>query len=180
MFSLRNQHDFYNPNLTITNYFEAVVNELDIKAETILAELSSSAAVAEPDTHSKKENVNRVRDSFIAELRTIETENLDRLRAERLANPEKKITHNVKAEHLFKKFSFLIDKSCFPLDTGNSSFLKDKKFDLGLLVLTNEFIEPDEINDLKKLLNLSLENKSLLNYFFEINSELKNVIYSMK
>jgi hypothetical protein len=175
MFSLRSQHDYYNPNLAITNYFETVVNELDIKTETILAELSA-ASTTELDCCSKKDNVNRIRELFIAELRRIEKDNLSLLKIEKAAESDE-ITNQWRPDQFFRNFSFLIDKSCFQLDPNDSSFLQEKKFELGVLILTNEFIEPDEINDLKKFLKLSLENKSLLSYFFEVNSDIKNVSF---
>ena len=60
---------------------------------------------------------------------------------------------------------------------------KEAKFDLGVLVITNEFIQPDEICDLKRILKLNLENhKSLLDKFFELNleAEAKSVCVSFQ
>jgi hypothetical protein len=180
MFSPLNNQNYYfhNPNLTVTNYFEGVVNELDLKAETLLAELSTTVFTTEAEHSSlgaKKQNVNSIRDVFITEIRKIEKENLDRLKL-LYQQQQSESMANYKPERIFKKFCFLIDKSCFQLElVANNSFLKNKKFELGILIMTSEFIEADEINDLKKVLRLSLENKSLLSYFFEMNSETKNV-----
>ena len=177
MFPLQCSNEYYlNPNLTITSHFDAVINELDIETETLLADLAQSTAQNTFDLASiqvKQDNINKLREKFISEIKRIEKVNLDN---QILLNE-----NPTSANQLFKEFCFFIDKNCLQLDEMKN--FKEAKFDLGVLVITNEFIQPDEICDLKRILKLNLENhKSLLDKFFELNleAEAKSVCVSFQ
>ena len=64
MFPLQCSNEYYlNPNLTITSHFDAVINELDIETETLLADLAQSTAQNTFDLASiqvKQDNINKL------------------------------------------------------------------------------------------------------------------------
>lgn len=165
MTSHHNEYYSNNPNLYVVNYFEAIVNEVDLKCETTLADLEAKSL---PDDETRQ-TVNEIRENFIDEIKRLERRSLDRLRRENICSSE-----FIRAEHIFNSgFCFLVDKSFWNEEA--QSIVKDKQFELGVLVVANEYIELDEIGDLKKLWSLGVDDKTVLTYFFEIGPEIKTV-----
>jgi hypothetical protein len=163
--------DRFGSKLTIINYFDSLINQIDIKTEIELAQLLFSDQDDSQIINKAKEsqeNVNKIRERFLHEIKNIENFNLQHF-------------HNNEDNNLFRKFCFLIDKSCFKLSEahGSNSLLDDKKFVLGILIITNEYVDLDELNDFKKLLQLNFDNKHLLGNFFEIGPDVKTVSFSI-
>ena len=123
-----NQEKRIDNVLSITSYFESVINSIDLKAETSFIQLKLN--------NQQKNSINKLRQDYIDEIKRIQDSNLKALQ-----NTEKDQCE-IDNEHdqLFKSYCFIID------DYRDLSF--SHKI-LGLLVVTEWYLTAEEINSLK-------------------------------
>jgi hypothetical protein len=110
--------------MQIVDYFDSLINQIDLKAEQLLIEL--------PSDH---EFINSKRAEFIHEIKQIEAYNLNNLNEN---------------EPVFKKFAFIIDQN--ELGTYADLSQIDSKF--GYLVKMDRFITPGSLECFREALKM--------------------------
>jgi hypothetical protein len=136
--------------LKIVDYFDSVINKLDLKVEKIL---SSKACDVE-----QRNVLNTRRDLFISHIKECELFNLQTL--ERIKNLEE-LDENSPNLKIFVQFCFLIDE--------NISQNKEE-LGLGFLVITDRFLTNEQLDKYKGLFKFKHDMSSLefLNPYFNI------------
>jgi hypothetical protein len=136
--------------LQVVDYFDSLVNEVDLKAEQSLAESI--------DDREKSELISRKRALFLQELKEMETLNLRHL---------EKLEPAADEDDIFKVFCFFIDKTDMEMSHVRSEI--DAVFGY-LLVLEDEHMSKERLARFRKY--LKFYNKSTLNSFDYFNLRL--------
>ena len=148
--------------LRIVDYFESLVNQIDLKAETLIIDLR----------YEKEESlINEKRKQFIDEIKQIEDfnlRNLNNLNVENLSL----LSEEEANDKVFAKFCFIVYKSC--MEFSNLSQIDST---LGFLILLEKYIRKDKLQRYKELLKLSCRTKLHFSSNFFNSKYNKPVIY---
>jgi hypothetical protein len=155
--------------LEVSENSDILINQIDIKAETLLLELAIN--------DSQRDAIDKKRCLFIDEIKNIERENLNHL------NSVKPKSEKMKKSDMYSKFCFIIDThdmdlpKLFGLDRIDAAF--------GYLVIIDSFLTSDELGLYRQLLkfanspgNIGYEN-TLLNIIEKEASANMEVKYSL-
>ena len=164
----------------IRDYFNQLINDISLRSITIL----------EFDILDQKQNIyiKEIERSFVETLKEIEALNV-KAYLEKCTKKEVMLISD-----LFEKFCFLIENYYLPSDIEAINLDQDdeggkkkietiiNKFDLGVLIITDEFISSQDIYDFKMTISLNMDNKHLLSHFFYIDPSyfIKVFFFSIK
>jgi hypothetical protein len=134
--------------LRVADYFDSLVNEIDLKAETLLAE----------DLGRDETLINTKREVFINEIKQLQEVNLNNLDL------------NESEDLTFSNFAFMIDKN--QLGCSDELSYLDNLF--GYLVKTGSFLNTESVDCFKQLLEMNGRETQIAqsNSFFSINKKV--------
>lgn len=121
--------------LELIEYFDSLSNEIDLKAENLLAELSKSN-ITEYETL-----IDNRRQLFIDEIERVKNHNLNNWPSDDEAKS---------ASHFFKLFCLLVDRN--NANDENDSTLKKINQTFGYLIVLDGYLSPREVSFLKEML----------------------------
>jgi hypothetical protein len=139
--------------LQIVNYFDKLVNQLDVQTETLLNEQRL--------TSEEKERLNETRIKFVERIKQVEAFDLSRL--ESLDLDELKSMSELEVQQaLFSQFCFFIHFNGFNIELD---FYNQKLCSvyLGYLVVIDKFLSPSQLEIYKRLLEFH-NSKSVLHF----------------
>lgn len=137
--------------LYIIQYFDDLINQIDINAEYQLLAFS---------TVEHQNKINTTRNGLINEINTIKKYNLDSLNRH-------EIQENIKYDFIIKDIQatrMLFKKFCFFINPETFNYFKDEFNDLGFLVVTDFYLSENEINYIMYLFRLFIF-KQIMHYF---------------
>ena len=147
--------------LNIVEYFGSLINQIDLKAETLM--LSEKFAT----DSNLVDIINKTREKFIAQLKSSSSYNLSLLNSTDFSNKLKNTTNDQEKinELLFKEFCFILD----PSDEGDwSEIFVIRNLILGYLVVTDKYISQESLSCYRDILKIeksrSRSSKINLNY----------------
>jgi hypothetical protein len=148
------------PRLRLVSYFEDLVNDLDIKCETLLAINQS------PKDERARANINKTRDRFLACIDAVKSECLDWFN--RVSVNVVAVDASAIDEHaLFKKYCFVLERKAIEL----SEVAVESPLLLGFLIVTDEYVSSDELSILKTVLRISFGNDDLIESVFNFEQD---------
>lgn len=169
-----NSLDQDHPKLWIVDYYELLLNELDVRVETICEKIHlnevSNASVIENE-------LNRIRSQFVKEIKRVQERNLLNFEQksqsflEKINNKGENFTKNEKTETIERIKEIIFSDYCF-LITNNLDVMlhSNRSTRLGLkLIICDWYLNENQVENLRKLLTNSI-NEILTN----------EVIYSNK
>jgi hypothetical protein len=146
-----------SPRLRIVNYFDSVINYLDISCEKLLAQNQG------PSKQIIKSNINDVRENFIKSIEVVKSQCLELFNTTQINLNQ--VVH-FEDKNLFKRFCFILKSEAIePNVSLESPFL------LGYLILTEHYVSPEEIEILITILRISFGNDELLESILECEQE---------
>ena len=150
--------------LELTDYIVALINEIDIKAETLLINPSLDNA--------QKEKLEAKRKLFIDEIKHVESISLAHMNT---FDSEKSKNVNIQKGDVFINYCFTLDLNDLNL-TESSLSLVDTTF--GYLIILDKYINKEKINLFKELLkcNNKLKHLNAENLFFNLKNIVKTFI----
>lgn len=133
-----------NPKLFISNYYDEIINDIDLYTETYLLKLNDN-----PDEESQR--VNKIRDDFIQEINSVKEKNIINYEI----NLQKQIVEIDENLHDLENVRSKIFKfNCVRLNLIEN----DTSFNLGIMLVTDWYLDKKQLNFLEKILNGNYQN----------------------
>jgi hypothetical protein len=160
-----NYLDQDNPKLWIVDYYELLLNELDVRVETICEKIHLN----EVSNASEIENeLNRIRSQFVKEIKRVQERNLLNFEQksqsflEKINNKGENFTRNDKINENVKEIIF--SDYCFFITNNLDIMLhSNRSTRLGLKLITCDwYLNENQVENLRKLLTNSI-NEILAN-----------------
>ena len=142
----------FSLKLWITNYFDSVINKIDIFTENLIVECESNANV------KKRCDLNSTRDKIINEIKTIEEANLKELEINReyVRIQIEILRLNHKHEDLVNQISKVLFKNfCIFISNKEVNVKLSSSYPLGILIVTDWFMTDADILFLKYIFGLA-------------------------
>jgi len=170
-----------HPNIWIVDYYELLINELDIRVETICEKIHLNEL---PNAIEIQNELNRLRDQFIKEIKRLQEKNLSLFErnSKEILNKFNEIIAmhtsidlNEKKEMIERLKKIIFSDYCFFITNNLDIMLhSNRSTRLGLkLIVCDWYLNENQIENLRKLLTNSineiLANEVRLPKFFVIN-----------
>jgi hypothetical protein len=139
--------------------FDEIINNIDIKCETLLAQ---NQALGQEKI---RDIINNVRDKLIKTIDLVKNECLELLSKDKIFSSPNFYIEN---KNLFQKFCFILDSESIEL--LNAASLQSQLF-LGTIIVTDEFVTPEEIETFKIIMRVSFGNDELIGSIFQFEPD---------
>jgi hypothetical protein len=143
-----------NPQLLISTYFDAMINKIDLNAETALSN----------DSYSKdeKKKINQLRENYVSKAKEIESKNHEKLneRQENFKTLRNKLVecreqNNTDSSEISQLIKSIFSQFCIYISTEcfcGKKFSSHSHQPLGFLVVIDFYCTPVQVERLKKYL----------------------------
>ncbi len=151
--------------LRIVDYFDKLINEIDLKTEKLLCQAKES---------EDEKKLNERRKAFIDEIKRIESVNLQRLEQYRdFASAEND-------ESLFDSFCFIIPAN-LKEPTKTNTINSEMQNELGALMVIDKYLSKESIDCYMELLRCYNSEKQLSqdNGFFALKEMVAKILYCL-
>ena len=141
------ESEFSAARLDIVDYFDTLVNQIDIEAETKITLIKRKLNNADNDDHFVLRQINAIRSKFVDKIRAIQVFNLASLDCNK-ENCDNNLVRLKTFDDMHRRNRLLLKKFAFYLNRQSlESFSRNSI--LGLLVIIDWYLDESELDVLK-------------------------------
>jgi hypothetical protein len=148
---------FASPHFILTEYYDSIINKIDISAETRLIENDIS--------DYERNNINQIRNQFIDVIRGLEKDRMEYYdknpkECEEVVHKVRELNKQPDSILYIQPHKLVCEKFCIFIDRSHLGYLKltsrhfSSSYDVGILIIIDYCFSENQIEKLKKFLNL--------------------------